>query len=184
MKKLYQLILMLGCMCWICLPQSSFAQCGNGTFKVLHYTETSGFNHNTRSQSLAMFQAIGSTNGFTVTNDQSGAEFNSLANLQQYAVVIFSNTSGNNILNASQRANFEAYIQGGGSYIGIHAASDTYRHSSANGGSTGTWDWYAENVAGCSVQQSPNHTSQNHNNNMTSLLELAMDHYILINHLK
>ncbi|MEL6254308.1 MAG: ThuA domain-containing protein [Bacteroidota bacterium] len=167
MKKLYQLILGLGYLCWICLPEYSFAQCGNGNFKVLHYTETSGFNHNTRSQSLSMFQAIGSANGFTVTNDQSGAEFNSVANLQQYAVVIFSNTSGNNILNATQRANFEAYIQGGGSYIGIHAASDTYRHSSANGGSRGTWDWYAENVAGCSVQQSPNHTSQNHNNNMT-----------------
>lgn len=167
MKKLYQLILCLGYVCWICLPEYSFAQCGNGNFKVLHYTETSGYNHNTRSQSLSMFQAIGSANGFTVTNDQSGAEFNSLANLQQYAVVIFSNTSGNNILNATQRANFESYIQAGGSYMGIHAASDTYRHSSANGGSRGTWDWYAENVAGCSVQESPNHTSQNHNNNMT-----------------
>ncbi|MEM6800849.1 MAG: ThuA domain-containing protein, partial [Bacteroidota bacterium] len=166
MKYFRQLILILGLFSWISLPVIALGQCGGGSFMVLHYTETSGFNHNTRNQSLSMFQAIGTGNNFTVVNDTDGSEFNSLANLQQYAVVIFSNTSGNNILNATQRTNFEAYIQQGGSYVGIHAASDTYRHSSANGNSRGTWDWYAENVAGASVQQGPNHTSQNHNNDM------------------
>ncbi len=142
------------------------AQCG-GTFQVLHYTETTGYDHNTRNQSLSMFQSWENTDNFVVTSDDNGDEFNSLSNLQQYAVVVFSNTSGDNGLNASQRANFEAYIAQGGSYLGIHAASDTYRHSTANGGSTGEWDWYAETVAGASVQQSPNHTNQNHNNTMT-----------------
>lgn len=146
------------------------------TFQVLHFTSTSGFNHGTANVSLTMFSSLGNDLGFTVTQDSNGSEFNSLANLHQYAVVVFSNTSGNNILNASQRANFEAYIESGGSYLGIHAASDTYRHSSANGGSTGTWDWYAENVAGCSVQTSPNHTSQNHSNMMTHSFE---DHPVL-----
>ncbi|MDP5172661.1 MAG: ThuA domain-containing protein, partial [Bacteroidia bacterium] len=136
-------------------------------WKVLHYTETTGYNHNTKSQSLAMFNSWASSYNFTVTNDDNGAEFSSLANLQQYAVVVFSNTSGNSGLDATQRANFEAYIAGGGSYLGIHAATDTYRHSSANGGSKGTWDWYAENVAGASVQENPNHTSSSHNNTMT-----------------
>lgn len=143
-----------------------WAQC-YAPWKVLHYTETTGYNHNTKTQSLGMFNSWASTYNFSVTNDDNGAEFNTLASLQQYAIVIFSNTSGDNGLNATQRANFEAYINGGGSYLGIHAASDTYRHSSANGGSKGTWDWYAENVAGATVQQSPNHTSSNHNNDMT-----------------
>ena len=134
---------------------------------MLHYVETTGFNHNTRSQSLAMFQSWAAANNYTVVDDQNGSQFNTLANLQQYAVVVFSNTSGDNGLDATQRANFEAYIQGGGSYLGIHAATDTYRHSSANGGSKGKWDWYAETVAGATVQQSPNHTSSSHNNNMT-----------------
>ena len=149
---------------FLAVPVWSYSQCG---YLVLHYTETSSYDHNTRSQSLAMFQAIGSTNNFTVVTDNDGSEFNSLANLQQYAVVIFSNTSGNSILNATQRANFEAYINAGGSYLGIHAASDTYRHSTANGGGTGGWDWYAENVSGASVQTNPNHTSNGHNNDMT-----------------
>jgi len=169
-KNLVKLILFIGIFSCLYLPASLWGQCGNGSFKVLHYTETSGYNHNTRSQSLSMFQSIGNANNFTVVNDENGNEFNSLSNLQQYAVVIFSNTSGDNILDANQRSNFEAYIRGGGSYVGIHAASDTYRHSSANGNRTGTWDWYAENVAGCSVQESPNHTSSNHNNDMTHQL--------------
>lgn len=134
---------------------------------MLHYTETTGYDHNTRNQSLSMLQGWESADNFVVTSDNDGSEFNSLANLQQYAVVVFSNTSGNSGLDATQRSNFEAYINGGGSYLGIHAASDTYRHSTANGNKTGTWDWYAENVAGASVQENPNHTNQNHNNTMT-----------------
>lgn len=163
MKRLHTYLFLF---CLVSAPAATFAQCG-GTFKVLHYTETTGYDHNTRSQSLSMFQSWESADDFVVTTDNNGDEFNSLSNLQQYAVVVFSNTSGDNGLNSTQRANFEAYINGGGSYLGIHAASDTYRHSTANGGSTGTWDWYAENVAGATVQQSPNHTSQNHNNTMT-----------------
>ena len=127
-------------------------------FKVLHYTETSGFDHQTRDVSLQMVQALGSEHNFWVVSDNNGDSFNSSDSLQQYAVVIFSNTSGNAILNPDQRANFETYINNGGGYLGIHAASDTYRHSTANGGATGTWDWYAE-LAGASVQNSPNHVS-------------------------
>lgn len=135
--------------------------------EVLHYVETTGFDHNTRSVSLSMFQDLGTDLQFTVVQDNDGSEFDSEQNLSRFALVIFSNTSGANGLNQSQRANFEAYIANGGSYLGIHAASDTYRHSSANGGSKGAWDWYAETVAGCSVQQSPNHTANDFNADMT-----------------
>ena len=138
------------------------------TYKVAHYTETSGYNHGTWDESLAMFQSF-SYPGFTITVDQhSGSGFMDTPEvLNSYDVVVFSNTSGSNIMTATQRANFEQYIYQGGGYLGIHAASDTYRHSTANGGSTGTWDWYAENASGATVQQGPNHTSQNHNNTMT-----------------
>ncbi len=123
---------------------------------ILHYTATSGYDHGTRDVSLAMFQAIAAEAGIAVTNDNDGSAFSSLSTLQQYAVIVFSNTSGDALLNAAQRSNFEAYIAGGGSVLGIHAASDTYRHSSANGINTGAWDFYAE-LIGASVQQSPNH---------------------------
>ncbi|MDZ7845951.1 MAG: ThuA domain-containing protein [Owenweeksia sp.] len=134
-------------------------------FKVLHYSETSGFDHQTRQSSLAMLQNLGQQHGFSVVDDQTGAAFHSLSNLQQFAVIIFANTSGDQILDSAQRANFESYIQQGGSLIGIHAASDTYRHSTANGSNTGMWDFYAE-ILGGSVQQNPNHTSANFNGTM------------------
>ncbi len=132
------------------------------SFKVLHYSETSGFDHNTRANALAMLNALGAQHNFMVDDDQTGAAFDTLTNLQQYAVVVFSNTSGNTILDSTQRANFEQYINNGGALMGIHAASDTYRHSTANGGKTGTWDWYAETMGG-SVQESPNHTASRYN---------------------
>jgi type 1 glutamine amidotransferase len=129
---------------------SSFGQ------NVLHYTETSGFDHGTRDVSLAMFQAIAAEHGLTITSDNDGSSFGSLGTLQQFQVIVFSNTSGDDLLDAAQRANFEAYIAGGGRVMGIHAASDTYRHSTANGSNTGTWDFYAE-LIGASVQNDPNH---------------------------
>ncbi|MGB3150129.1 MAG: ThuA domain-containing protein, partial [Maribacter sp.] len=49
----------------------------------------------------------------------------------------------------------------GGSFISNHAASDSYGHSTASsvsGNGKGIWDWYSENVTGCSVRNSPNHT--------------------------
>ena len=146
MRSLFSVLFLLACI-------TSFGQS-----KILHYTETSGFDHNTRNASLSMFQGIALNEGFLVTDDLTGDEFTSLANLEQFDVVVFSNTSGNNILDATQRANFETYISNGGSYLGIHAASDTYRHSTANGSNTGTWDFYAE-LVGASVQQSPNHVN-------------------------
>lgn len=123
---------------------------------ILHYTGTSGFDHGTRDVSLAMFQGIAGEHGFNIVNDNDGSTFNSLTSLQQFDAIVFSNTSGAALLDADQRANFEAYIAAGGSAMGIHAATDTYRHSTANGNNTGAWDFYAE-LIGASVQEDPNH---------------------------
>jgi len=80
---------------------SLHGQCG-GPFKVLHYTETTGYDHNTRNQSLSMFQGWETADNFVVTSDDDGSEFNSLTTLQEYAVVVFSNTSGDTGLDATQ----------------------------------------------------------------------------------
>ena len=151
----------------------------SGVTKVLVFTKTSGFNHNTKSQSVAMLEQIGTTLGFEVTVDDSGSEFDSSSNLNQYEIIFFTNTSGNT-LNASQRSNVESYAAQGGNFISNHAASDGYGHSTAttvSGGGKGVWDWYSENVTGCSVRNNPNHTSnnfaatvtiQNQNNQLTT----------------
>lgn len=126
--------------------------------RVLHFTRASGFDHGTRTASAAMFQSIASVLGVLVDDDATAAPFSDPAVLAQYDVIIFSNTSGDAILDPAQRANFEQWVAAGGDVLGIHAATDTYRHSTANGANTGTWDFYAE-LIGASVQQNPNHVS-------------------------
>lgn len=144
---------------------------GVDTLTLLIYTETTGYDHNTRGSCVSLYEDIAAEENakvattskwYEVVQDNNGSLFNSSLTPSNYYMVIFCNTSGDNGLNASQRDAFEDYIEAGGNYTGIHAATDTYRHSTANGNSTGTWDWYAENVAGKSVQQSPNHTSSSH----------------------
>lgn len=126
--------------------------------RVLHFTRTSGWDHQTRGVSYSMFQSIADELDLEVDDDATGEAFMEAANLAQYSVVVFSNTSGNAILDAQQRSNFEAWVANGGRVLGIHAASDTYRHSTANGNNTGTWDFYAELLGG-SVQENPNHVA-------------------------
>lgn len=126
--------------------------------RVLHFAKTSGFDHGTREASLAMFQSIAQDLGVTVDDDPTGAAFDDLGTLLEYRVIVFGNTSGDDLLSPQQRANFEQWAAKAGRVLGIHAASDTYRHSSANGGSTGAWDFYAE-LMGASVQESPNHVA-------------------------
>lgn len=119
--------------------------------KILVYDETSGYTHTSRDAARTMFQNLGDDMGFGVDFDRTGDAFNSLENLQGYAIVVFSNTSGNEILNQTQKDNFESYIKSGGSFLGIHAATDTYRSG---------WNWYRDLVGG-SVRLDPNHTTQN-----------------------
>lgn len=131
--------------------------------KVLVFTKTAGFNHGTESESVAMVQQIASSQNFDVVVDNDGSEFNMLANLNQYKIIFFANTSGNTLTDA-QRSNVENYAAQGGNFISNHAASDSYGHSTAStisGNGKGLWDWYAENITGCSVRNGPNHTSNN-----------------------
>lgn len=137
-------------------PVLLFATVGAHGQRVLHFTTTSGYDHGTRDVSFTMFTSIGNEIGAEVVNDATGTTLSDASALAQFDAIIFGNTSGNNILDATQRANMEAWVNAGGHVMGIHAASDTYRHSSANGYNTGTWDYYAE-LIGASVQEGPNH---------------------------
>lgn len=126
--------------------------------RVLHFTATSGFDHGTRQVSLSMFEALCAQLNCTITDDATGEQFNTIQQLSQFDVVVFSNTSGNAILNSQQQSNFEQWVANGGHVMGLHAATDTYRHSTANGNNTGAWDFYAE-LIGASVQENPNHVA-------------------------
>ncbi|GAB3959747.1 hypothetical protein GCM10027614_79930 [Micromonospora vulcania] len=98
--------------------------------KVLVFSKTAGFRHSSIPNGIAAIQQLGAANGFTVTATEDAATFTT-ANLAQYQAVVFLSTTGD-VLNAGQQGAFEAYMAGGGGFVGVHAASDTEYD----------WPWY------------------------------------------
>lgn len=129
------------------LPIKIFAQ-----DKVLIFTKTNGFSHPSIDEGATLIKQLGKDNGLwtTVTTNDS-AEFTT-ENLSDYKVVVWCNTSGNNLLNETQQKAFEDFVKNGGGFVGIHAATDTYRDQS--------WPFYNELVGGI-VRTNPNHTDSN-----------------------
>ncbi len=128
-------------------------------FRVLIYHETNGFRHNSIDAGIAMIEGFGFENEWIVEESQSSAIFND-ANLAMANVVVWLNTSGNGLLTTDEKSAFEQFIQNGGGFVGVHAATDTYRD--------GSWPWYND-LVGAIVQSGPNHTSNNFNATMDVL---------------
>jgi type 1 glutamine amidotransferase len=77
---------------------------------------------------------LGTENNFEISQTENSSDFNS-ANLGLYKTVVFLNTTGD-VLDETQQLAFENYIKAGGSYMGIHAATDTEYD----------WTWYGQLV--------------------------------------
>src|SRR3954453_16520787 len=116
---------------------------GNTLSKVLVFSKTAAFRHDSIPQGIAMVQALGAANGFSVDATEDSTKFTE-ANLAQYDVVIFPSTTGD-ILNDTQQTAFEHYIEAGGGYVGIHAAADTEY----------TWPWPGRCSAATSATTRP-----------------------------
>lgn len=107
-----------------------------GEPKVLIFSKTAGFYHESIPNGIAAIQKLGAENGFSVDTTKN-AELINEENLAQYAAVIFLSTTAD-VLNHYQEADFERYIQSGGGFVGIHAAADTEYE----------WGWYGRLVGG------------------------------------
>lgn len=105
-----------------------------GNPRVLVFTKTAGFRHASIPAGIKAIQKLGKENGFEVDTTENAAYFTE-DTLQKYAAVIFLNTTGD-VLNNYQEADFERYIQSGGGFVGIHAATDTEYE----------WGWYGQLV--------------------------------------
>src|SRR6478736_6515334 len=104
--------------------------------RVLVFSKTGGFRHDSIPQGIAAIQALGTANGFTVVATEDATAFTA-ANLATFDVVVFMSTTGE-ILNDAQQAAFEGYIKAGGGFAGVHAASDTEY----------SWPWFGELIGG------------------------------------
>ena len=118
---------------------SLFISCSNerpDDPKILIFSKTAGFQHQSIPAGIQAIQQLGIENGFEVDTTTNANMFTE-DSLKQYSAVIFLSTTGD-VLNHYQEADFERYIQSGGGYVGIHAAADTEYH----------WGWYGKMVGG------------------------------------
>lgn len=103
-------------------------------FKVLLFTKTDGFHHESIHEGVDAIRKLASRHNFGVDWQENASVFNDKG-LEKYQVVIFLNTTGN-ILNEEQQAAFEKFIKAGKGYVGIHSATDTEYE----------WPWYTKMV--------------------------------------
>lgn len=93
------------------------------SFRILVFSKTTGFRHASIEPGVEAVKRLGADNGFGVVATEDSAAFTP-ENLDAYAAVLFLNTTGN-VLGDAERAALEAYVRGGGGYVGVHSAADT-----------------------------------------------------------
>ena len=102
--------------------------------RILVFSRTLGFRHASIPAGIAAVREIGDRYGMTVEDTEAPEAFTD-DTLARFAAVVFLNTTGD-VLDASQQSAFERYIRAGGSFVGVHSASDTEYD----------WAWYGELV--------------------------------------
>ncbi|GGW94636.1 ThuA domain-containing protein [Streptomyces lomondensis] len=105
--------------------------------RVLVFSKTAGFRHDSIPEGVAAVQQLGEQGGFTVDATENAGAFTS-SNLRRYAAVVFLSTTGD-VLDARQQRAFEGYIRAGGGYVGVHAAADTEYDWAFYGGLAGAY---------------------------------------------
>lgn len=117
--------------------QSSSKQDGRKKVeKVLLFSKTNGFRHESIAAGTAAIRKIGEEQQFQLDATEDSTVF-TYGQLKQYAAIIFLNTTGD-VLGSAQEKALQQYIQHGGGFVGIHAASDCEYG----------WPWYVNLIGG------------------------------------
>jgi glucose/arabinose dehydrogenase/cytochrome c551/c552 len=130
MKKIFALVLTA---CTICLYFSCSHERSEKA-RVLVFSLTRGFHHESIPDGIAAIQKLGQENNFDVDTTTNPEMFND-STLKKYSAIIFLCTTGD-VLDYRQAAALERYIQSGGGYVGVHSATDTEYD----------WGWYGRLV--------------------------------------
>ncbi|WP_329232387.1 ThuA domain-containing protein [Streptomyces canus] len=123
--------LLLGCVSEPAASHSADAE------RVLVFSKTAGFRHDSIPDGVAAVKQLGETGGFTVDATEDANAFTP-KNLRRYDAVVFLSTTGD-VLDPTQQRAFEGYIRQGGGYVGIHAAADTEYDWTFYGGLVGAY---------------------------------------------
>lgn len=106
--------------------------------RILLYTKNGkGFVHKNIPASIAAIQKLGEENDFTVVASEDPGLFTP-EGLEDFDVLVFSNTNNEAFDTREQQLAFKNYIAGGGGFVGIHSAC----------GSERDWPWFWRNLGG------------------------------------
>lgn len=117
--KLLQLFHSLLVLMLVFSVQHTFAKKAD---KVLIFSKTAKFHHQSIPAGITAIIKLGEENGFKVDTTTNSKKFTT-ENLKQYKAVIFLSPTGD-VLNNEQQEAFEQYIKKGGGFVGVHAATD------------------------------------------------------------
>ena len=90
--------------------------------RVLVFSKTAGYRHESIEAGKAALMRLGAANGFIVDTTEDAARITE-DSLRNYAAVVFLSTTGN-ILSRAAEVDLQRFVQAGGGFVGIHAASD------------------------------------------------------------
>lgn len=94
-----------------------------GDARVLAFTRTTGFRHDSIPDAIDALRRIGAESGFDVDVTEDPAAFRD-ANLASYRAVVFLLTTGD-VLDEDGQSALERFVASGGGWVGVHSASDT-----------------------------------------------------------
>ncbi|MBC7887074.1 MAG: ThuA domain-containing protein [Ferruginibacter sp.] len=101
---------------------------------VLIFSKTNGYRHKSIEAGIAAIKKLGLENKFSADNTEDSLVFTN-ENLAKYKAVIFLSPTGD-VLGDEQQKALENFIQQGGGFVGVHAASDCEYN----------WPWYVKMV--------------------------------------
>jgi type 1 glutamine amidotransferase len=104
-----------------------------GPLRVLVFSRTEGFRHDSIADGIAAVEAIGAANEWVVTATEEPSEL--AGALADTDVAVFLMTTGD-VLDPAEETAFTEWYRAGHGYVGVHSASDTEYD----------WPWYGELV--------------------------------------
>ena len=110
--------------CAACLAASAANRsAGPDRLRVLVFSHTEGFRHDSIAAGRAAIERLGKRHGFAVRATEDAAALRAKP-LRRYAAVVFLNTTGDALDAPAQRA-LRRFVARGGGFVGIHSAADT-----------------------------------------------------------
>jgi type 1 glutamine amidotransferase len=110
--------------------------------RVLIFCKTAGYHHESIAAGVKTIEKLGAENNFDVDSTTDSRKF-TYDNLKRYAAVIFLSTT-HDVLDEAQQKQFIKYIESGGGFVGVHAATDCEYN----------WQWYG-NLVGAYFDSHP-----------------------------